>query len=120
MHATCFSAFLAFAAPPAGSQSGQGPAPGLFGSPIIFLVLVGLMMYFMVFRPQQQRAKNQAKMLSALKVNDKVVTSSGLIGTVATVKETTVMLRCGDAKIEVTKSSITDLVPDNAGSSTAS
>jgi preprotein translocase subunit YajC len=92
-----------------GTQPAQ-PAPPFFGSPIILFVLVGLMMYFMLFRPQQQRAKQQAKLLSALKSGDKVVTSSGIVGVVITVKDKTVSLRSADAKMEVTKSSVTEIL----------
>jgi len=68
------------------------------------------MMYFMLFRPQQQRSKQQAKLLSALKSGDKVVTSSGIVGVVITVKDKTVSLRSADAKMEVTKSSVTEIL----------
>ncbi len=82
---------------PAGPQS-------LFGSPIIFIVLMVVMMYFILFRPQQQQRKRQEKLLQALKSGDKVVTSSGIVGLVITVKDKTVSLRSADAKMEVTKS----------------
>jgi len=68
------------------------------------------MMYFMLFRPQQQRAKQMAKLLASLKSGDKVVTSSGIVGVVITVKDKTVSLRSADAKMEVTKSSITEIL----------
>ncbi len=101
---------------------GQGtsatPTQSLFGSPIVLLVLMGVMMYFVVFRPQQQRAKQQAKMLSALKSGDKVATSAGIIGTVITVKDKSVTLRSADSKFEVTKASVTDIL--EAGTTTES
>jgi preprotein translocase subunit YajC len=92
-----------------GAQPGQQPAPFL-GSPIILFALVGIMMYFMLFRPQQQRAKQQAKLLSALKSGDTVITSSGIKGVIITVKDKTVTLRSADAKMEVTKSSVTEIL----------
>jgi preprotein translocase subunit YajC len=106
MHLNGLNVFLAQAptqAPPAG-------LPALLGSPLTLLVLMGVMMYFLLFRPQQQRTKQQAKMLAALKSGDKVVTSSGIVGVVITVKDKTVMLRSADAKMEVTKSSVTDIL----------
>jgi|HubBroStandDraft_2_1064218.scaffolds.fasta_scaffold834133_2 preprotein translocase subunit YajC len=107
------------AAPAAGAPPGQPPPP-FFGSPIILFGLVGLMMYFMLFRPQQQRSKQQAKLLAALKSGDKVVTSSGIVGIVITVKDKTVSLRSADAKMEVTKSSVTEILEsgDSAPSTT--
>jgi preprotein translocase subunit YajC len=92
-------------------QSGQSQSPtGLFGSPIILLVLMGVMMYFLLFRPQQQQRARQAELLKKLKSGDKVVTASGIIGVVITVKDQTVSLRSADAKMEVTKSSVTEIL----------
>ena len=49
-------------------------------------------------------------MLASLKSGDKVVTSSGIVGVVITVKDKTVSLRSADAKMEVTKSSVTEIL----------
>jgi len=76
-------------------------------APMILLVVV---FYFILIRPQQQRAKQQAKLISNLKSGDKVVTASGIIGVVITVKDQTVSLRSADAKMEVTKSSVTEIL----------
>ena len=100
---------LAQAAPPAGQTPPTGLQP-LFGSPIIFIILMVVMMYFLLFRPQSQQRKRQEKMLQTLKSGDKIVTSSGIIGVVITVKDKTVSLRSADAKMEVTKSSVTDIL----------
>ena len=103
--------FLADAPAPAPAQT---PPPtglqSLLASPIMLLVLMAVMMYFLLFRPQQLRAKQQAKLLAGLKSGDKVVTSSGIVGVVITVKDKTVSLRSADAKMEVTKSSVTDIL----------
>jgi preprotein translocase subunit YajC len=117
MHANSFFGLLAFAPPPSGSQSGS--AQGLFGSPLVLLVLMGVMMYFILIRPQQQRTKQQAKMLAALKSGDKVITSAGLVGIVISVREKTVTMRSADAKFEVTKASVIEIVPEDAGTPTA-
>ncbi|HEX4350623.1 MAG TPA: preprotein translocase subunit YajC [Verrucomicrobiae bacterium] len=118
MHVTCFSALLAFAAPAAGSQSGPQQSP--LSSLLVPIVCFGLIFYFLMFRPQQQRAKQQAKMLAAMKAGDKVITSAGIVGTVITVKDKTVTIRSADAKFEVTKASITEIVADDASTPTAS
>ena len=44
------------------------------------MAMVVAVMYFLVFRPQNKKAQEQAKMLSALKRNDEVVTTGGIIG----------------------------------------
>ena len=95
------------------------PVQQLFASPLIFILLIGVMMYFMIFRPQQQRSKQQARLLAALKSGDKVVTSSGIVGVVITVKDKTVSLRSMDAKMEVTKPSITEILESSDDASTS-
>ena len=84
--------------------------------PMILLVVV---FYFILIRPQQKRARQQSELLKQLKSGDKVVTSSGIVGVVITVKDKTVSLRSADAKLEVTKSSVTEIL-ECSGSSTAS
>ena len=78
-----------------------------------FFVPMGLMvviMYFLMIRPQQKRAKEQAKMLAALKAGDRVATASGIIGKVVSVKDKVVVLRSEDSKFEVTKASVTEIL----------
>ena len=99
------SGFLAQATAP---QTGQPQQPvWMTFAPMILLVIV---FYFILIRPQQQRAKQQARLISNLKSGDKVVTSSGIVGVVITVKDRTVSLRSMDAKMEVTKSSVTEIL----------
>jgi preprotein translocase subunit YajC len=115
MHLIDLNGMLAQATAPPATQPGTSgtqttSSQALFGSPIIFFVLVFVMMYFIMIRPQQQRAKQQAKLIANLKSGDKVVTASGIIGVVTSVKERTVSLRSADAKMEVTKSSVTEIL----------
>ena len=113
MHLNCLNVFLADApAPAAGTQN-----PLVAFAPMILLVIV---FYFILIRPQQQRTKQQAKMLSTLKTGDKVVTASGIIGTVITVKDKTVSIRSADAKFEVTKASVTEILAADANTTTVS
>ncbi|HTR43347.1 MAG TPA: preprotein translocase subunit YajC [Pseudomonadales bacterium] len=108
----------------ASSTASAGPSapapPPLLGSPIVFLVLIGVMMYFMLFRPQQQRQKQLAKLMANLKSGDRVVTSSGIVGIVISVKDKTVSLRSADAKMEVTKSSVTEILESGDATSSPS
>jgi preprotein translocase subunit YajC len=87
-------------------QAQQQPAWMGF-APMVLLVIV---FYFVLIRPQQKRAKQQATLISNLKSGDKVVTTSGIVGTVITVKDKTVSIRSADAKMEVTKSSVTEIL----------
>jgi preprotein translocase subunit YajC len=97
-------------AQPATQSPPPTPLQALLGSPVIFIGAMLVMMYFLFVRaPQQQRAR-QAALLKNLKPGDKVVTSSGIVGVVITVKDQTVSLRSADAKMEVTKSSVTEIL----------
>ncbi len=117
MHVNCFSGIVAMAAPPANGQPAQAQNPLIAFAPMILLVVV---FYFILIRPQQQRAKAQAKLLSGLKAGDKVVTAAGIVGVVLSVKDKTVSLRSADAKFEVTKASVTEIIADDASNPTAS
>jgi len=108
MHTIFQNLILAQATPPP-----QNPVMAFL--PMILLVVV---FYFILIRPQQKRAKQQAKMLEALKSGDKVGTASGIIGVVVTVKDKLVTLRSGDSKFEVTKASVTEIL--EAGNSSQS
>ena len=98
---------LAQAAPATAQQ--QNPIMSFL--PMILLVVV---FYFILIRPQQKRAKEQRKMLEALKSGDKVITSSGIIAEVITVKDRSVSIRSADAKFEVTKESIVTITEPKA------
>jgi preprotein translocase subunit YajC len=93
--------------------TGAPPSPLqqlLFGSPIFLYVLAFVAIYFMFMRPTSLQRKRQAEMLKTLKAGDKVVTTSGIIGTVTSVKDETISLRSADAKMEVTKASVTQII----------
>jgi preprotein translocase subunit YajC len=101
---------LADAAAPAGTPAAGGSPFGM----LVPMILIFVVMYFMMIRPQSQQRKKQAQLLSALKSGDKVVTSSGIVGIVISVKDNTVSLRSADAKMEVTKSSVVQILEGSA------
>ena len=75
------------------------------------LILMFVVFYFLLIRPQQKRQKAIAEMVKNLKKGDRVVTSSGIIGTIHTLQDDYVVLRIGDqdTKIEVLRSAIQEL-----------
>jgi preprotein translocase subunit YajC len=91
--------------PPA--QSGQ-PAPPAWVNLVPFAVLA-VAFYFALIRPQQKKAKEHAALLKAVRAGDKIVTNSGIVAVVVTVKEKTLTIRSADAKFEVTKSAIAEI-----------
>ena len=85
---------------------------------LIPFVCVGVIFYFLIIRPQNQRQKQLATLVSTLKTGDKVVTNGGIHGIIANVKEgTTLSLKIADnVKIEIDKSAIANVVKDKTES----
>lgn len=100
-----FAFFLAQA--PSPSPAGAGS--GLIGMlPFVFIFVI---MYYVMLRPQMRRQKEQAKLVSALKTGDRVVTASGIHGLISNVKETTVIVKVADnVKLEIEKTAVTTVV----------
>ncbi len=84
------------------------------GSMVTTFVTIGLMIlvfYFLLIRPQKKKEKEAKAMLAAMKKGDKVVTIGGLNGTIAKVKEQTVVLKVDvDTKLEFNKSAISTVL----------
>lgn len=73
------------------------------------IAIMFVMLYFVLLRPQQKKAKQQETMLKTIKSGDKIVTSSGIVGVVISVKEKTLSIRSADAKFEITKGSVAEI-----------
>ena len=84
------------------------------------LVFMGVVFYFLLIRPQRVRSKQQDSLLKNLKSNDRVVTSSGIVGIVISVKEKSVTLRSADSKLEVLKSAVTEITEKSGAESSSS
>lgn len=103
-----FITLLAQAASPAPA----GPSPLASFVPIILIFVI---MYFLLFRPQMKRQKEQARLVAALKTGDRVVTASGIHGLISNVKDRTVIVKIADnVKIEMEKSAVTSVVKAEA------
>jgi len=88
------------------------PAPvgGGIGAFVPF-ILIFVIMYFVLLRPQMRRQKDQQRLVGALKTGDRVVTSAGIHGLISNVKETTVIVKVADnVKIEMEKSAVTNVL----------
>jgi len=74
---------------------------------LLMIVLIFVVMYLFMIRPQQKKQKEVEKFRQGLKKGDKVVTVGGIYGTVAEVKETTLLLEIDqNVKIKVDKASV--------------
>ena len=104
-----------------GPQAGPGQqstAPPWAG--FVMPAMLVFVFYFVFIRPQQKKAKALQATLGSLRSGDKIVTSSGIVGTVITVKEKTVSIRSADTKLEVLKSAVSDITERAAGEATES
>jgi preprotein translocase subunit YajC len=94
---------------PAFAQSGGFAEGGLGLMPIILVMVI---FYFLLIRPQQKRAKQHKEMLSALKRGDKIVTNGGITGTIIKVvddSETIEVEIAKDVKVNVVRTMIADV-----------
>jgi len=82
-------------------------APSFLGNPLVMMIIVMGIFYVMLIVPQQRQRKKTQAMLAALKNGDKVVTSSGIYGTVNGIDGDTVILKIADqVKIRILRSAI--------------
>jgi preprotein translocase subunit YajC len=80
------------------AQTAQAPGGGnlinqIMASPLVFMVAVLLIMYFLILRPQQKKMQEHRDLIAALKRGDVVVTAGGLIGKVTKI--------IGDAELQI-------------------
>ena len=87
-------------------MNGQGIAQ------FIPLILIFVIFYFFLIRPQQKRAKDHLAMVASLKRGDEVITSGGIIGVVERVMEDDrIEVNLGEnTKVQIIKSTITSLL----------
>jgi len=102
------------------AQAAPGPAAKPEVNPLIQyapLLPIPIIFYFLLLRPQQQQEKKRREMISRLKKNDKVLTASGMYGTVISVDDEgdKIVLRLDDegrVKIAFTRASIVRVLGD--------
>lgn len=68
---------------------------------IVPLVLVFVVMYFMLIRPQRKREKEVQKMRSEIEVGDEVVTSGGIVGRVVSIREDHIIIESGSDRSKI-------------------
>ncbi len=94
---------------PAYAQATTGAGPDLFISVLPF-VLIFVIMYFLIIRPQRQQLKKRSEMLSQVRRGDTVVTGGGLIGKVTKViDDNELEIDLGGAKVTALRSTIADV-----------
>jgi preprotein translocase subunit YajC len=103
-----------FATPAHAQTAAPASAPGgfdastlqAFGLPVLLIVLF----YFMILRPQQKRMKQHQAMIAAVKRGDTVVLSSGIVGKVTRVEDSEVQVEIApNVNVQVVKSTLSEV-----------
>jgi len=97
---------------PAYAQAGGAPA-GFDLISLMPLVLIFVVFYFLLIRPQQRKMKVHREMIGAVKRGDKVLTAGGIIGSVVKVEESDDVLLveiAKDIRVRIARSTISDVL----------
>ncbi len=97
---------VAYATENAGTTVPEGGTVGAMISSFLPLILLVVLFYFMLIRPQKKREKETKAMLDAIKVGDKVVTVGGICGKVSKIKDSYVFIETGNIGTQDEKSVI--------------
>lgn len=85
--------------------AGGGQAGGI--TAFVPLILMFVIFYFLLIRPQQKKAKEHQNMISNLKKGDRIITSGGVHGTITSLGETTVSLEIAEnVKIKINRGNV--------------
>lgn len=101
-----------FVTPAFAQAAGAAPVGGLLNSMLVPMVLVFGIMYFFLIRPQQKKLKDDQAMRNAVRRGDQVLTTGGLIGKIAKVRddgELEVEIASG-VKVRMTKASVVQVM----------
>lgn len=96
-----------------GAKPDQGPA-GILGNPMMLMLIIMAAFFFIVILPQQRKKKREEdELMASLKKNDEVITTAGIIGIVAHIKEggDEVTLKIDDnARMRILRSAIVRII----------
>jgi len=102
-----FAISMAMASP--GEQGGGNPF-GLF----IPMIVIFAIFYFMLIRPQQRKEKERKAMIESVETGARILFSGGIIGTIANVKESTLVVKIADnVKIEIARGAVNKVLDKN-------
>ena len=100
-----------FLIPSAMAQSGAAQEPSMLAS-LIPLVLIIVIFWFLLIRPQMKRNKEHRALVSGLSVGDEIITAGGLLGRITSVGESFVTVRLADKmEVKLQRHSVAQVVP---------
>lgn len=95
---------------PAFAQTGAAPG-GDFLTTMLPLVLIFVVFYFLLIRPQQKRAKEHKAKIGAIRAGDRVVTGGGILGKVVKIDGEELVIEIADnVRVRVVRGTVTDVV----------
>ena len=101
---------IAYAMGPA-PQAGQGGGAGQMLTSFLPLILIFVIFYFLLIRPQQKRAKQHKTFMENLKKGDTVITSGGLYGKITGITDEAVTIEIAEkVRVKILKSAVADYV----------
>ena len=94
------------------AEGEQGTTTGGFDyTIIIFIVIIFGAMYLLMIRPQRRKQKEQQRLLQELKRGDRVVTNSGIYGTIESIEESTIILKLeSGATMRIVRGAVTNKI----------
>lgn len=96
----------------AATTTAQGPHQQGFGSLIMIFAIMMIFFYFILWRPQNKRAKEQRELLASMNKGDEVLTTSGIYGKITRLADDVVVLTIADnVEIKIQKTSIVSILP---------
>jgi preprotein translocase subunit YajC len=105
----------------AAAQSPGGGGPGSVAFQLLFFAAIFAIFYFLLIRPQQKQRKERDGMIASVKKGDRVVTTSGLHGTVVGLDEHKLLLRVADqVKLEFDRAAVGRIIPVGGDKDTSS
>lgn len=114
LHTMTLNGFnLLLAQQPALEPNQTGQQIKMIGMMVFFAIL----MYVMLIAPQRKKAKELDVLLKALRPGDKIVTSSGIIGVVLSIRDKSVSIRSAETKLEILKSAVAEVTERSSESS---
>ena len=98
-----------------GQSGGAGDSAAGGFAPFIPMILIFVVFYFLLIRPQQKKAKAHQEMIANLKKGDRVITSGGMYGMVTGLDEATATIEIADkVRVKVTRGSIAALAQESS------
>lgn len=98
MNFSLFSLMAAQSAPAAdGTQSTAGAVTGM----LFPLIMLALVFYFIIYRPQKKQERETTNLRNSLAVGDEITTTSGIVGRVLSIKDDTITLETGADRVRI-------------------